>query len=264
MLFPTTLILSFLSIAPALAIPILDVDSDALVARDEPQSLEARGGFFDIDFDMMEKRDIAGDEMFEELVARSPEPEPEPLPMPLPEGEIEDMERRWLGALFKIGKAVAKGAHKAHRAHQHRKNHKRSELEDGIEQLERRHLSAVEIEARSAALEPRSKIGRKIKNFFKKVGKGIVKGIKTVAKIVMKRSDDGTALEARSFDEPELEVRAFDEPEIETRDFEEPELETRSVEEPELEARDFDELELEARDFDEQEIEARTFEEEEF
>jgi hypothetical protein len=130
MLFPTTLLLGLLSIAPSLAIPI---GSDALVARDEPQSLEARGELLDLGFGMMEKRDIADEEMFE-LVARSPEPEPEPLPIPL------------------LGGAV---------------------LEGEIEHLERRHLSGVEIEARSATLEPRSKIGDKIKNFFKKIGRGV-------------------------------------------------------------------------------------------
>jgi hypothetical protein len=147
MLFPITLILGLLSITPSLAVPIFSADSDAatlLVARDEPQSiLEARGESYGLDFDMMEKRDLAGEEMFEELVARSPEPEP------MGGFELEDMERRgWFGAALKIGKGIAKLAHKGHKAHQAHQDYKN------------RH-------------HKRSKAGQRAKNFFKKVGKGV-------------------------------------------------------------------------------------------
>ncbi|PVG00106.1 hypothetical protein CPB86DRAFT_872106 [Serendipita vermifera] len=245
MLFPTALILAVLSITPALAAPVLNIDSDAsLIARDEPQQgiLEARGETYGIDLDMMEKRDLADEESFVELVTRSPEPEPEPLPEPFPlpiEGELEDVERRgWFGAALKIGKGIAKLAHKGHQAHQSYKN---------------RH-------------HKRSKIGRKIGNFFKKAVKGVAK----VASWVMKRNDQGAVsaapLVARSVEEPiELEARDIDEVvELEARDVEEPmELEARDIEESiELEARDFDEVEIEARDVEEpMELEARDVEE---
>ncbi|PVG00105.1 hypothetical protein CPB86DRAFT_247673 [Serendipita vermifera] len=158
MLFPTTLILAVLSITPAFAVPVLTVDSDAssLVARDEPQQviLQARGESYGLDLDMMEKRDLADEESFVELVARSPEPEP--LPEPFPLGELEeDMERRGLfGLAFKAAKGIAKGVKaikKAHDAKQHYNNHRN------------RHHK------------------RSWKSFWRKVGGGIKKAVKGVS-----------------------------------------------------------------------------------
>jgi hypothetical protein len=167
MLFPTALILALLSITPSLAVPTFGDDSDvvALVARDEPQSiLEARGEPYGFDFDMMEKRDLADEEMFEELVARSPEPEPEPEPEsdeemfeqlvarspepepePLPEGELVDVDRRFFGSLLRSIAKLARKGHKAHHAHQdHRKHHRRDEFGgEGVTELERRFFGSL-------------------------------------------------------------------------------------------------------------------------
>ncbi|CAG8664691.1 13501_t:CDS:2 [Acaulospora colombiana] len=244
--------------APA---PIFGRDSNTLVARDSTQQLHLHArseSSYGVDLDMMEKRDLADEESFLELVARSPEPEPEPLPEPFPiEGGLDNVEeRRWLGALFKIGKAIAKGvkaAKNAHHAKQHYNNHRHHK---------------------------RSKAGwRKFKNAFKK-------GFKFISNVILRRDGQDAVvaaaapLKARSIEEPELEVRSLEEPklevrsvepELETRDVDEVvELEARDVEEPmeleardveeELQARDFDE-ELEARDFDDVELEARDVEE---
>jgi hypothetical protein len=169
MLFPTALILALLSITPSLAAPTFSADSDAaaLVARDEPQSiLEARGEPYSFDLDMVEKRDLADEEMFEELVARSPEPEPEPEPEsdeemfeqlvarspepepepePVPEGELSELDRRWFGALFKTLTKIATKGHKAHHAYDnHRKHHRRDEFGgEGLAELDRRWFGAL-------------------------------------------------------------------------------------------------------------------------
>jgi hypothetical protein len=130
MLFPIAVVLGLLSITPSLAIPIFDAeDGTALVARDESQSiLQARGESYSHDLDMMEKRDFAGEQVFEELFERSPVPEP----MPLAETELEGMERRgFFGLGFKALKAAYKGGKKIHEAkqahdqHKNRKHHKR-------------------------------------------------------------------------------------------------------------------------------------------
>ncbi|PVG00110.1 hypothetical protein CPB86DRAFT_247896 [Serendipita vermifera] len=262
MLFPTTLILGFLSIAPAFSIPILTVRSDALAARNGPL-LEARSDLASLGVDMMERRDITG--VLKQFVVRSPEPEPEPLPMPLPytQLEIEDMERRGLfGLAFRAVKGIVKLVH-----HIKNRHHKRSKVEemvkrgDAVEQVEQRDLSNPEVEARSLPLEPRSSLGERIKNFFHKVGHGIVHAVKTVAKWVLRRNEEGASLEARSSEALELETREVDQSEIEARSFDEPDIEARSFDELELEVRSFDGPEVEARDFNEEEIDIRALDE---
>lgn len=80
MIFPAALLLTLLSISlsPAFALTISG-GSDALVARNnEQQALEARE-FYGLDAEVMEKRGLADEDVFAELVARSPEPEPMPF-----------------------------------------------------------------------------------------------------------------------------------------------------------------------------------------
>jgi hypothetical protein len=149
MLFPIAVVLGLLSITPSLAIPIFDADEvTALVARDEPQFiLQARGESYGHDLDMMEKRDLAGEQVFEELFERSPVPEP----IPVAETELEGMERRgFFGLGFKALKAAYKGGKKIHDAkqahdhHKNRKHHKRGRG-GGIKKVGQRIKGAVSL-----------------------------------------------------------------------------------------------------------------------
>jgi hypothetical protein len=106
MFFPTTFLVSLLAVSPVFSAPVLNaaaIDSNVLAARDLSQqtSLHVRSEGYGLDTNMMEKRDLAGGELFDQLVARSP--------MPLGEEKFENMERRgWLGTLMKIGKSAFK------------------------------------------------------------------------------------------------------------------------------------------------------------
>ncbi|PVF97903.1 hypothetical protein CPB86DRAFT_785398 [Serendipita vermifera] len=188
MIFPTALVLGLLSITPVFATPLTDDIANELIARDEPQSLEARAEQFSFDLDMFDKRDLADEETFE-LVARSPEPEPEPEPEPFPmpfpgatAADLEDMERRGVfGIGFKVAKVLGKAAWNYYKS----KHHKRDEEVDGPIVLKRDEL----------------------------------------VEILQERDFDDFELEVRDFDEDmELEARSFDEPEIEERSFDEEEF----------------------------------------
>ncbi|KAF6758301.1 hypothetical protein DFP72DRAFT_888651 [Ephemerocybe angulata] len=86
------------------------------------------------------------------------------------------------------------------------------ELTDG-EEFTARELEELE-------LYTRSKIGRKIGNFFKKA-------FKTVKSLIFRREQEDS-VEAREFDD-ELETREFEDSEFEARDFEE--FDAREIEE---------------------------------
>ncbi|PVG00102.1 hypothetical protein CPB86DRAFT_782956 [Serendipita vermifera] len=230
MLFPTAIVLAVLSITPALAILNVGSDAPSLVARDESQHgiLEARGETYGPNLDKMEKRDLANEESFVELVTRSPEPKslPEPLHVPIKE---ENMER---------GSSQGNLHHK--RGHNEAHNGAMKKFVGGLFHhiLKRDGQGAVV----AAPLKARS----------------------TKEAELEVRDTTEPELEARDV-EDFVELEARDIEEIEARDDEESlELEARDIDDPELEARDFDELEFEARDIDElEELEARDFDREE-
>jgi hypothetical protein len=127
-------VFALFSFIPALAAPI---EIAALSKRLEENTLVARDL---IAFNTLEERDInfeKRDDYLYELNSRSPEP------------AVEDIERRGkLGAIFKIGKKIiGKIAGAFHR----KSNGQNNQNPHG----------------------KRSKIGNKIKNFFKKVGNGV-------------------------------------------------------------------------------------------
>lgn len=167
MLFRTTFIVALLStFSSVLAAP---VDITSLAERSEEASLIAR----DVGVDsFLEERDFPleerDDEDFYEIIARSPEAELEfeeferrdneylineerseytyDLLERAPAPELEDLEARGkLGLIFKIGKKIASAVHKGHSANNNNNNQR----------------------------QKRSKIGNKIKSFFKKVGNGV-------------------------------------------------------------------------------------------
>jgi hypothetical protein len=151
MLFRTTLLFALLStLTSVLSAPI---NSNALSERSEDSSILVR----DIGYeDVLEERALPLEERntddLYEFVTRSP------VPAPLPSPEIEDVERRFgLGALFKIGakigKKIASAVHKGKKASNAVQNNNSNNNNN-------RH-------------HKRSKIGDKIKNFFKKVGSGV-------------------------------------------------------------------------------------------
>ncbi|CAG8560256.1 3813_t:CDS:10, partial [Acaulospora colombiana] len=172
--------------------------SDALIARNEQQALEARGEFLGVDVDVMEKRGIADEDMFGELVARSPEPEPMPFDEDVFELDARDLDE---------------------------------DLEArSIEDLEPRDPKNRQRQSKSAR-----KITGKVKK-FKNKGVNNFKAFVNAWKrdedgSLEARNVDEFDLETRSFDEPDLEVRSFDDEELEVRSIDEPEIEARDFEE---------------------------------
>ncbi|PVG01652.1 hypothetical protein CPB86DRAFT_781452 [Serendipita vermifera] len=200
MLFPTALLFTLLSISPVFALHISG-GSDALVARNEQQALETRGEFLGLDVDVMEKRGLADEEMFGELVARSPEPEPMSFDEDAFEFEARDLDEMDLEAR-------------------------------SFEELEPR-------DPRQGPRK--GKITKKVNKFKGKVRKGWgkVKEFVNAWKrdedgSLEARDFDEFDLETRSFDEPDLEVRSFDDADIEIRSFDEPEIEARDFEDEDL------------------------------
>jgi hypothetical protein len=150
MIFRTTLLIALLgTLTSVLSAPI---NSNALSERSEESSLLVRDigyeGVLEERGHPLEERNT--DDLYE-LVTRSPVPEP------LPNPEMEDVERRFgLGMIFKIGakigKKIASAVHKSKKAS--------NAVQNNNNNSNNRH-------------HKRSKIGDKIKNFFKKVGNGV-------------------------------------------------------------------------------------------
>jgi len=251
MLFPTTIILAVLAtVTPVLSLPVAESRSNALVARSEQASLEARDIGLDFSSEMMEKRDVEDYEelfardnadMYEELVARSPEP------------EMEDMERRGkLGIFVKIAKGIGKLFHHGSKANnanqqqqqqQQQQHHKRDlemekrskagnffkKLWGGIKKVGKAVIGAVLRRDEAIAAPTLSRRGgaqidnlearnfemekrSKAGNFFKKLWGGIKKVGKAVVGAVLKR-EESSPLEARSFEDAEIEARSFEDDE---------------------------------------------------
>ncbi|PVG01653.1 hypothetical protein CPB86DRAFT_781455 [Serendipita vermifera] len=194
MLFPTAFLFALLSISPAFALHISG-GSDALVARNEQQALEARGEFLGLDVDVMEKRGLADEEMFEELVARSPEPEPMPFEEDAFELEARDLDEDLEARSFE-------------------------ELEPRDPRQRKGNITKKVHRFKGKMRQGWGKV-KEFVNAWRRDEDGSLEA----------RDFDEFDLETRSFDEPELEVRSSDDGELEIRSFDEPEIEARDFDE---------------------------------